>query len=91
MLSVLVATIRDLGCCPCPLCLVTLDQIGLLGQSVDERTRTKKARKDTVERISKVDQARKIIYEKGYAPGNDHSDYFLKPESLVATEVSSFR
>ncbi|KAG8905951.1 hypothetical protein FRC01_008188, partial [Tulasnella sp. 417] len=83
---VLIATIRDLGHCPCPLCLVTLDQIALLGQVADERTRSNKARVDTTERVSNVVQARKIIYVKGYAPGNDHSDYFLKPESLVATE-----
>lgn len=87
--SVLIATIRDLGNCPCPLCLVTLDQIALLGQVADERTRANKARVDTAERVSKVVQARKIIYVKGYAPGNEHSDVFLKPESLVATEVSS--
>ncbi|KAG8940281.1 hypothetical protein FRC04_005443 [Tulasnella sp. 424] len=63
---VLVATIRDLGHCPCPLCLVTIDQIALLGQVADERTRLSKKR--------------------GYAPGNEHSNYFLKPESLIATE-----
>ncbi|KAG9047246.1 hypothetical protein FS837_002719 [Tulasnella sp. UAMH 9824] len=33
-----------------------------------------------------VTSARSIIYEKGYAPGNEHSDHFLMPESLVATE-----
>lgn len=88
-LSVLVATIRDLGNCPCPLCLVTLDQIALLGQVTDERTRSSKRRMDTAERVGKVTSARKIIYQKGYAPGNDHSDHFLKPESLVATEVGS--
>ncbi|KAG8971132.1 hypothetical protein FRC05_011501 [Tulasnella sp. 425] len=83
---VLVATIRDLGHCPCPLCLVTIDQIALLGQVADERTRLSTKRVDTAERMSSVISARKIIYEKGYAPGNEHSDYFLKPESLVATE-----
>lgn len=85
---VLVATIRDLGQCPCPLCLVTLDQVHLLGQVADERIRTAKARVDSAERISKVTSARKMIYQHGYAASNDRSEYFLKPESLVATEVS---
>ncbi|KAG8942397.1 hypothetical protein FRC04_003762 [Tulasnella sp. 424] len=61
------------------------DQIALLGQVTDERTRSNKARVDSAERVAKVSSAQKIIYEKGYAPGNEHSDYFLKPESLVAT------
>ncbi|KIO20788.1 hypothetical protein M407DRAFT_219893, partial [Tulasnella calospora MUT 4182] len=84
--KVLVATIRDLGQCPCPLCLVTLDQVHLLGQVADERIRIVKARVDSTERISKVQSARKIIYQHGYAATNDRSEYFLKPESLVATE-----
>lgn len=81
------ATIRDLGQCPCPLCLVTLDRVYLLGQAADERIRTVKARVDSTERISKVQSGRKIIYQHGYAATNDRSEYFLKPESLVATEV----
>ncbi|KIO30648.1 hypothetical protein M407DRAFT_20363 [Tulasnella calospora MUT 4182] len=82
----LVATIRDLGQCPCPLCLVTLDQVHLLGQVADDRIRVVKARLDSEERISNVKSARKIIYEHGYAANNDRSEYFLKAESLVATE-----
>ncbi|KAG9014300.1 hypothetical protein FRB90_005422 [Tulasnella sp. 427] len=84
--KVLVATIRDLGECPCPLCLVKLGQIPLLGQASDTCIRTNKARADTSERIANVEIARKIIYTNGYAPGNDRSEVFLKSESLVATE-----
>lgn len=87
-LRVLVATIRDLGTCPCPFCLVTIDDIPQLGQAVDQRTRVDKKRRESDKRIQNVESARKIIYNHGYAPGNDRSDFFLKDESLVATEAS---
>lgn len=66
---------------------MTLDQIAFLGQAADERIRLSKARVDTAERVAKVTSGRNLIYQKGYAPGNEHTEYFLKPESLVPTEV----
>lgn len=84
--KVLVATIRDLGTCPCPFCLVTIDGIPQLGQAADQLTRVDKKRCESDKRIQNVGSARKIIYNSGYAPGNDRSDFFLKAESLVATE-----
>ncbi|KAG8989787.1 hypothetical protein FRB90_002072 [Tulasnella sp. 427] len=84
--KVLIATIRNLGNCPCPLCLVQRDNIYLLGTAQDQQTRTEAARKDDVDRRRQVDLARDIIYKQGYAPGNEHSEHFLKRDSLVATE-----
>ncbi|KAG8901685.1 hypothetical protein FRC00_005453 [Tulasnella sp. 408] len=89
--KVLVATIRDLGTCPCLFCLVTLDDIPQLGQAADQRTRVDKKRCESDKRIQNVGSARKIIYNHGYAPGNDRSDFFLKDESLNAFSKALFR
>lgn len=84
---VLLATIRDLGGCPCPLCLVTRDQIRLLGLPTDTKIRTEKCRVDDEARQRKVNIAQKLIYKDGFVPGNERGEYFLKAESLVATKV----
>ncbi|KAG8945266.1 hypothetical protein FRC04_001106 [Tulasnella sp. 424] len=84
--KVLIATIRNLGNCPCPLCLVHRDNIHLLGTTQDQQTRSDQERIDDEDRRRRVTLARNIIYQQGYAPGNEHSENFLKKDSLVATE-----
>lgn len=84
---VLIATIRNLGNCPCPLCLVHRDDIHLLGTAQDQQTRSEHPRIDDEDRRRRNQLARNIIYEQGYAPGNEHSEGFLKSDSSVATEV----
>ncbi|PBK93718.1 hypothetical protein ARMGADRAFT_1046004 [Armillaria gallica] len=60
--KVLIATIRDMGGCPCPGCTVT------------------KAK------IRGVAEARKLIYEQGYAINSEKVENLLKATSLVPTE-----
>ncbi|KIO21350.1 hypothetical protein M407DRAFT_29068 [Tulasnella calospora MUT 4182] len=81
-----IATIRNLGNCPCPLCLVHRDDIHLLGTAQDQQTRSEHARTDDEDHRRRVGLARDIIYKQGYAPGNEHSEQFLKEDSSVATE-----
>ena len=82
-----IATIRDFGMYPCPRCLVSKDKIPEIGKDEDRRTRVELGRTDTVERQGQVDQARKNLYEGGYALTGDYVDGILKGSSLVPTRV----
>ncbi|KAG8952082.1 hypothetical protein FRC03_012273 [Tulasnella sp. 419] len=58
----LIATIRDMGKCPCPRCLVEKPSIELLGTVVDMRYRETRARVDDESRRWRVEVARRYIY-----------------------------
>ena len=88
VVRVKIATIRDFGIHPCPRCLVLKDKIPEIGRDEDRRTRVESSRTDTIERQAQVDQARKNLYEDGYALAGDHVDGILKDSSLVPTRVS---
>ncbi|TFY53731.1 hypothetical protein EVG20_g9986 [Dentipellis fragilis] len=83
--KVLIATIRDMGGCPCPRCLVKKECLGNLGTSKDIE-RIALTRKDDQAFRCKVSDARKLIYKDGYVVNSDAVDKLLKPESLVPTE-----
>lgn len=87
-IRVLLASLRDKGCCPCPRCLMPLNKVHNLGTATDMKQRQTLARVDNEDRRNKVQTARSIIYERGYAVKNDASEAILKDESLVATKVS---
>ena len=72
---------------PCPRCLVSVDQIYTLGREEDRKRREELSRRDDNERRKKVDDARKSLYDEGYAITGDHVDGLLKDESLVPTKV----
>jgi len=82
-----IATIRNFGAYPCPRCLVPKDKIPEIGKDEDRRIRTELRRMDTAERQAMVDQARKNLYEHGYALSGDSVDGILKDSSLVPTRV----
>ena len=83
----LIATIKDFGARPCPRCLVSVDQICAVGREDDQKWRKESCRQDNAERRKKVDDARKSLYDDGYAITGDHVDGLLKDESLVPTKV----
>jgi hypothetical protein len=83
----MIATIRDFGLYPCPRCLIPKEQIFKIGREDDRLTREESRRVDTIERQGRVEQARKNLYEHGYALSGDHVDGFLKDGSLVPTKV----
>ncbi|KZV87861.1 hypothetical protein EXIGLDRAFT_571190, partial [Exidia glandulosa HHB12029] len=80
----IIATVKDLGRCPCPRCLITKDEIPKVGQQLDIRRRTTKARTDSARRQQRVDMARKVIEEHGIAVDSKTLDPFLGEESLNA-------
>ena len=64
-----------------------MDEIPDLGTTEDRKTRIEKQRADTDEYRQLVQEARKTLYEDGYAVDGEKVDGLLKGESLVPTEV----
>lgn len=89
-LRVLIATLRDMGKCPCPRCKILKEDIPDLGTAADMTVRADDIRRDDANRREKIAEARKLIYEEGYVVNSTKVDDILKPESLVPTEVSTF-
>ena len=85
---VIVSSIRDLGGCPCPRCLIPMSRVYRMGMVQDMKERKTLARVDDEIRRRKVELARDIIYNKNYAVDNANVEAILKPESLVPTAVS---
>lgn len=83
----LIASIRNLGGCPCPRCLIPKDRFQEFATENDISQRTLLSRHDTVERRSKITSARRIIYEGQYNVDTPQVEALLKPESLVPTIV----
>jgi hypothetical protein len=85
----MITTIRNLGGCPCPRCLMPLKMAHELGTPRDRWWRQYRQRSDDLERQKKVQKARKAVYSGMVAIDNKkHVENLLKPESLVLTEVS---
>jgi hypothetical protein len=87
ILRVLIATLRDMGMCPCPRCKIAKEDIPNLGTPADTAVRVEQVRRDDTARREKVSKARKLIYEDGYVVNSAKVEELLKPESLVPTEV----
>ncbi|CDO76810.1 hypothetical protein BN946_scf185033.g7 [Trametes cinnabarina] len=83
--KVLLATIRDMGNCPCPRCLVPKDRICEIGTPQDKVARERKARVDDASRKAIVQQARGFIMSKGLGVNSTAVEAILKPQSLVPT------
>ncbi|THU91087.1 hypothetical protein K435DRAFT_820957 [Dendrothele bispora CBS 962.96] len=87
--KVLLATIRSLGRCPCPHCLVEKDQIGQLGTYLDRRRRQSKVRVDSENRRSMVQRIRRWIFDFGYRIASHAVEVILQPFSYTPT-VNTF-
>lgn len=91
-LRVLLATIRNLGNCPCPRCLVPKCDIYKVGTAVDREHRKTKARTDDEARQRRVDLARGFVYGEQRLPVNGVAvENQLKERSEVPTRVSDHR
>ncbi|KAI0058498.1 hypothetical protein BV25DRAFT_1810603 [Artomyces pyxidatus] len=84
--KVILASIRNLGRCPCPSCLIPKDRIDKLGEPQDMQQRRTLARVDDAKRRSQISSARKIIYEQDFAVNSAAVERILKEESLVPTD-----
>lgn len=83
----MITTIRDLGLYPCPRCLIPKDDIFKIGREEDWNFRQESRRVDSADRQYRVEQARKHLYESGYALTSVHVDGALKQDSLIPTKV----
>jgi hypothetical protein len=87
---ILIASIRNLGRCPCPRCLIPLDRVANMGMRGDMAQRRTLARIDDVKRRNRVETAREKIYEKGYVVDSTVVEDLLQEDSLVPTAVCAF-
>lgn len=81
------ASIRNLGDCPCPRCEINLSRVHNVGMPLDRTQRRTKARYDDASRRAKVDSARELIYEHGHLVNSAQVERILKSRSLVPTKV----
>jgi hypothetical protein len=86
----LIATLRDKGKHPCPHCLIAFEDIPNLGTSADKKLREQLERKDNETWHSLVAEARRLMYDDGYAINGDKVDSILKDISAVPTKVRAF-
>ena len=87
---ILIASIRNLGRCPCPRCLILLDRVAKMGMRQDMTQRRTLARVDDVKRRNHVERAREKIYEMGYVVDSTVVEDLLQEDSLVPTAVYAF-
>ncbi|KAF8326756.1 hypothetical protein F5887DRAFT_823227, partial [Amanita rubescens] len=59
------STIKFLGACPCPTCLVAKNDIRNLGMKRDIRNHKRKARTNNHPNRMKIERVRKWMYEEG--------------------------
>ncbi|KAH7917228.1 hypothetical protein BV22DRAFT_1026772, partial [Leucogyrophana mollusca] len=83
--KILIATVRNLGGCPCPRCLIPMSRVPDMGKETDILQRTTLARTDNDEYRRKIAASRKFIYEKNFAINYAKVEDLLKPESLLPT------
>ncbi|KAK6972044.1 GLOBIN domain-containing protein [Favolaschia claudopus] len=82
--KVLLATIKNLGGCPCPRCFIRKDQIADMGSKADMRRR-KNLRTDNSSWRQTIERVRGWIFGKGYRVNAAAVDKHLRPESWVPT------
>lgn len=87
---ILLSSIRNMGNCPCPRCLIPKDRAHLLGTKRDKSQRISIARVDNQCYRAKISSARDLIYIKNRAVDSVPVQRFLKQQSLVPTEVGTF-
>ena len=87
LIRALLATIRNLGRCPCPQCEIQKVHVGGLGTTVDWQRRNHE-QTDTLSWIGRIDLACKFIFEKGASVMSTRVENILKERSEVPTHVS---
>ena len=87
-IRILIASIRNLGICPCPQCTTPMTHVPEMGTPNDMKQRQLLVRTDNDSRWNKVLQARELIYERNYAVNTPQIERSLRDQSLVPTAVS---
>ena len=87
-IRILIASIRNLGTCPCPRCTTPMTHVPEMGTPNDMKRRQLLVRTDDDSRRNKVLRARELIYERNYAVNTPQVEKLLRDQSLVPTTVS---
>ncbi|KAF8074854.1 hypothetical protein FPV67DRAFT_601603 [Lyophyllum atratum] len=87
--KVLLATIRNLGKCPCPRCLIPKERIPEMGTKFDAARRQTLARSADLWFRQKIERARDAIYRLGFVVKSVVVERLLDEQSLVPT-VNAF-
>ncbi|KAF7291204.1 GLOBIN domain-containing protein [Mycena indigotica] len=82
--KVLLATIRNLGGCPCPKCLIKLTEIPNVGTKADLKRRANK-RVDTERWRDTIEMVRRWIFENGRLVAGKAVNTVLQPFSWIPT------
>ncbi|KIM67436.1 hypothetical protein SCLCIDRAFT_46324, partial [Scleroderma citrinum Foug A] len=83
--KVLLASICNLGQCPCPRCTIPMSRVHNLGMSRDKTERVTLAHVDDCVRQSKIQSARTHIYDFTLGVTSTAVESLLKDQSLVPT------
>ncbi len=86
-IRVLLSSIRNMGGCPCPRCLIPKGSTHLVGTEHDRNERKNLARVNDLEYRKNISDARKEIYQNKRVVDGVTVQRLLKAESLVPTEV----
>lgn len=84
----LLATIRNMGACPCPRCEIKKEHIPHLGTVADGFRRDNHKRTNGVSRKWRIDSSRSAIHEHGKGVKSKAVEDLLSPLSYVPTSVS---
>lgn len=87
-IRVLLASVRNLGQCPCPRCFIKKDTIENLGTLSDQKIRLDYRRADDLHRDRLIRKARRQIYTFGQGVKSQTIKNLLKETSMVPIEVS---
>ncbi|CUA77715.1 putative ubiquitin carboxyl-terminal hydrolase FAF-Y [Rhizoctonia solani] len=83
---VLLTTIRNMGKCACPRCLMPKFKFKFVGQQNDIKFRTNHPRIDNEDRQCRIESARTLIYSNGKKLNSKFVEQLLEPQSLVPTK-----
>ncbi|KJA13356.1 hypothetical protein HYPSUDRAFT_115550, partial [Hypholoma sublateritium FD-334 SS-4] len=84
--KILLSSIRNMGNCPCPRCLIPKHRTHQLATRQDQRQRKSLARVDNLQYRVKTSSAHEIIYQKNCSVDSVAIQRLLKPESLTPNE-----
>ncbi|KAL6298277.1 hypothetical protein BKA93DRAFT_710038, partial [Sparassis latifolia] len=83
--KILLASIRNMGQCPCPRCLIPLSRVHNIGKAMDMKQRETLARKDDAHRRQTIATARSLIYEGNLQVNCAAVENLLRDKSFVPT------
>jgi len=86
-LRIIIVSLRNLGHCPCPRCLIPMDRVPNMGMPRDMSQHVSLMRVDNVKWRIRVKAVHEAIYEHNHGVGGVAVEKLLKEHSLVPAAV----